>query len=874
MGTPTVAAPTFEHHRSALGIGEVEPRISFQVTADAGWTQRAYELELRIGGQTVSSGRIESSDSVLVPWPADPLQSRESATVRVRVWGVDGTPSGWSPRADVEVGLLHASDWRAVAISPTLAPGTARDATAPFLLRRTFNVDGPVSSARLYVTAHGVYEFEVNGARVGEDILSPGWSSYSNRLRYQTHDITDMLHEGANAIGSWLADGWFRGRLGFHGGAPNRYGDRTALLAQIEIVLTDGTRQVVTSDTRWLATDAPVTFASLYDGETHDANLDLPGWSTAEFDDTGWRDAEATALDVAVLVAPDGPPVRCTEERRPISAWAAPSGAILVDFGQNLVGRVRISVEGARGSRVQLRHAEVLEHGELATRPLREAAATDTYILSGAGIETWEPRFTFHGFRYVEITGWPGDPSDKRTVHDILRSVVARVYHTDMVRIGEFECSDPLVNRLHDNVVWSMRGNFLDLPTDCPQRDERLGWTGDIQVFAPTAAFLYDCTGMLSSWLKDLAAEQLPDGNVPWYVPYIPTIPMWTPPQPSAVWGDAAVLTPWDLYRATGDRDLLARQYDSGRAWVDLAASMTAEDGAWDHGGYQLGDWLDPNAPPEDPAAALTDPYLVATAYLAHSARRLADIAEVLGRRDDADLYRQLAARTRAGFNSRYVRGDGLLLDDTQTAYALAIAFELLDAEATQSAGARLAELVRKAGNKIATGFAGTPLVTEALSRTGHHETAFALLLERECPSWLYAVDHGATTIWERWDSLLPDGSVNPGHMTSFNHYALGAVANWLHRRVAGIEPLEPGYRRIRFAPGPGGSITAARARHLTPYGPAAIQWQCSDDGELITVLVEVPTGTTASVVLPTETFEVGPGRHEFTEPARASRAS
>lgn len=859
MGTPSVLAPTFEHHRDALGIGDSAPRVSFEVTADAGWAQQAYEIEVRTAVRTTATGRIESSDAVLVPWPADPLASREAAAVRVRVWGPEGAPSDWSDWSDVEAGLLSAGDWSARAISPTPVPEA--DRTAPMLLRQEFIVAGPVSRARLYVTAHGVHEVEVNGARVGDDTLSPGWTSYPTRLRYQTYDVTALIAEGANAIGSWLADGWYRGRLGFHGGEFDRYGDRTALLAQLEIDLADGSRQVVVTDESWRAAPGPVTFSSLYDGETHDARLEVAGWSEPGFDDADWRAVEVVERDPVTLVAPDGPPVRCTEERHPASAWLSPSGAVLVDFGQNLVGRLRVEVEGHSGASIVIRHAEVLEHGELCTRPLREAAATDTYVLAGNGVETWEPRFTFHGFRYAEISGWPGD----QPVHEVLEGVVARVYHTDMRQIGAFECSDPTVNRLHDNVVWSMRGNFLDIPTDCPQRDERLGWTGDIQVFAPTAAFLYDCTGMLSSWLKDLAAEQLPDGNVPWYVPYIPTIPMWTPPQPGAVWGDAAVLTPWDLYVATGDTDILARQYESGRAWIDLALTMTAEDGVWDHGGYQLGDWLDPAAPPEDPAAALTDPYLVATAYLAHSTQRLAQIADILGKRDDHVRYAALAQKIRRGFRHRYVTDGGLLSSDTQTAYALVIAFDLLDADLTAAAGERLADLVRKAGNRIATGFAGTPLVTEALSLTGHSATAYDMLLERECPSWLYAVDQGATTIWERWDSLLPDGSVNPGNMTSFNHYALGAVASWLHRRVAGLAPEEPGYRVIRFAPQLDGPITSARARHHTPYGPASISWELIGDRTRVEVDLEVPPGTTGHLVLGGREIEVVPGRHQFT---------
>jgi alpha-L-rhamnosidase len=433
-----------------------------------------------------------------------------------------------------------------------------------------------------------------------------------------------------------------------------------------------------------------------------------------------------------------------------------------------------------------------------------------------------------------------------------------------MERIGHFECSDHLVNRLHENVVWSMRGNFLDIPTDCPQRDERLGWTGDTQVFTPTATFLYDCVGLLRSWLKDLAVEQHPDGTVPWYVPYISTTSQWTPPRPSAVWGDAAVLVPAGLFAASADREILAAQYVSARRWVDLVDRLAGDTHVWDSG-FQLGDWLDPAAPPDAPAASTTDPSLVATAYFARSARQLARMAAVLHHAEDVERYERLAAQVTSAFQSRFVGDDGRLTSDTQTAYALAICFELLPDAWRAAAGDRLAELVAEAGNHIATGFAGTPLVTEALTQVGHTDEAYALLLERTCPSWLYAVTRGATTVWERWDSLLPDGRVNAGEMTSFNHMAFGAVASWLHRRVAGLEPAMPGYRTIAFRPCPGGGLTHASASHQTPYGLAAIHWRRDRDG-VLEVTVTVPTGTAGIVELPGEPpVEVGSGRHRFS---------
>ena len=564
--------------------------------------------------------------------------------------------------------------------------------------------------------------------------------------------------------------------------------------------------------------------------------------------------------DPATLVAPTGPPVRCTEEVAPVALLTSPSGARILDFGQNLVGRVRMRVTGPAGATVTLRTAEVLQDGEIYTRPLRDARSTDHYTLAGRTTgEEWEPRFTFHGFRYVEVDGWPGDLDAAVDAGDL----VARVYHTDLERTGWFECSDPLVTQLHRNVVWGMRGNFVDIPTDCPQRDERVGWTGDIQVFAPTASFLYDVSGMLGGWLRDVAVEQLPDGTVPWYVPVIPAKNMWTPIRPGAAWGDVAVLTPAALFESFGDLGLLQEEFPTAARWVDLLERLAGDDRLWRQG-FQLGDWLDPDAPPDDPAQAKTDKYLVATAYFAWSTSRLAEICDITNRMHEARHYRALAAETRAAFRDAYVLPGGRMVSDTQTAYALAIAFELLDDPALiQVAGDRLAELVAAAGNRISTGFVGTPLVSHALTTTGHVDRAYDLLLERECPSWLYQVTMGATTVWERWDAMLPDGTVNSGQMTSFNHYALGAVADWLHRVVAGLAPAAPGYRRIRFAPRPGGGLTSASATHETPYGTASIAWRLELD-ELI-VAVVVPTGTSAVVDLPgRDPVEVGSGAHEF----------
>lgn len=854
--TITIDGPvTAEHHREPLGIGEQAPRLSWRTAAPAGWEQAAYEIEITAADGTVAERR-ESSDQVLVNWPGRPLTSREQVSVRVRVTGRDGSSSDWSEPTTIEAGLLHPSDWQAQPVGARWPEDPDSDRRPP-LVRRGFTLGEDIASARLYATAHGLYEAEINGQRVGDDALTPGWTVYSDRLRYHTYDVTDLVHAGSNAVGAWLADGWYRGRIGFGLGHRNLYGEDLSFLAQLEVTYRDGRREVVATDGSWTASFGPIRFTGIYEGETYVLSDERPGWSTAEFDDVDWQPVCTGHRDPKTLVAPDGPAVRCTEEVVPVSVTRLDNGRLLLDFGQNLVGRLRLNVHGPAGTTITLRHAEVLQHGTLYVRPLRQAQATDTLVLDGAGARTWEPRFTFHGFRYAEIEGWPGEllPGEGSPV-------VARVYHTDMEPTGWFDSSHQLLNRLHENVRWSMRGNFLDVPTDCPQRNERLGWTGDIQVFAPTAAFLYQSAGMLRSWLKDLAVEQLPDGTVPWYVPVIPGGEMWTPIEPGAAWGDAAVLVPWALYERFADQQILAEQYSSAKAWVDLLEQRAGEERLWNTG-KQLGDWLDPDAPPAAPGQGKTDRYLVATAYFAHSVRRLAEVADVLGYADDAVEYHRLAAEVQEAFLREYVLDSGRMTSDAQTAYALGICFELLPEGLRDQAGARLAQLVAGSGGRISTGFVGTPLVADALSVTGQHEAAYQLLLNEECPSWLYTVAQGGTTIWERWDSMLPDGTVNPGEMTSFNHYALGSVADWMHRVIVGLRPAAPGYRRIRIAPRPGGGLTHASVTHRSPYGTISVSWRIEEEGLLVEA--KVPTGVTAEVDIPgVPAGIVGSGDHRY----------
>ncbi len=854
----TVAALRVEHLRETLGIGTGRPRLSWHIQAGPqNWLQAAYAIECHgadgeLYGET---GRVKSDQSVLVDWPFAPLSSRQRVNLRVRVWGQDGSASDWSDPVTLETGLLQAADWDARFITPDWDEDTTRSNPAPYL-RRVFDVRPGMVSARLYVTALGVYEAHINGVVVGDQVLAPGWTVYDQRLRYQTFDVTRMLHEGPNAIGAILGDGWFRGRLGFGGGQRNIWGDRLALLAQLEIEYADGAVERVVTDDSWRAATGPILASSIYDGETYDARLERVGWSSPGFDATDWRGVRRLDWPMSTLEAPVGPPVRRIERIAPIAIMQSPSGKTLVDFGQNLVGWLAIAVQGPTGHTITLRHAEVLENGELGTRPLRLAEATDRYTLKGVGIETWEPRFTFHGFRYAEISGWPGElnPEDIRAV----------VVHSDLERTGWFECSDPLLNRLHANVVWGMRGNFVDVPTDCPQRDERLGWTGDLQVFAPTASFLYDTSGFLASWLADLAHDQRKAGGaVPHVIPNVLGDGVG-----AAAWADAATVVPWVCYERFGDLGILAAQYESMRAWVDHVESVAGVHRLWNTG-FQFGDWLDPTAPPDQPWLARTPREIVASAYFARSAELVARAAELLGHEADRAHYTALAAEIRAAFAAEYVTPSGRMVGDTETAYALALEFDLLpSAQQRQHAGDLLAGLVQESGYHIRTGFVGTPLICDALCHSGHSAAAYRLVMQQECPSWLYPVTMGATTIWERWDSMLPDGSINPGEMTSFNHYALGAVADWMQRTIGGLAPAAPGYRRLEICPQPEAGLTHARARHITPYGLAESAWAFAD-GQL-TLTVTVPPNTSARVTLPgseADPIEVGSGTWVWTVP-------
>jgi len=851
--TTTVGSVRLEY-QTGPSVPVPAPRVSWVTSTDTpAWRQLAAELTWDDGSSTATH-ELTGDASSFVAWPFDDLTPRQRGTLAVRVLGPDGW-SAWSAPQPVVASFLGSDEWRCEFIGLADPAGLAQ----PALLRTGFEVAEGLVRATWYATALGVYTAEVNGTPVDDQILKPGWTPYQYRLVHETTDVTASVVAGRNAIGVALTGGWYTESYGFQGQAKPVYGTQPSVAGQLLLEYADGSTQWVVTSSEWQATgDGPWISAGIYAGETYDARREPEGWSSPGFDATDWSGVRV--LPAGPTPGPrTSPEVRVIDEVAVVEVITSPSGKRILDFGQNLVGRLRVRVSGDAGATITLRHAEVLEDGELGVRPLRVARATDTYTLAGGDAE-WTPTFTFHGFRYAEISGWPGefDPAD----------VMAQVIHSDMVRTGWFECSDARVTRLHENVLWGMRGNFLYLPTDCPQRDERLGWTGDIQVFGPTASYLYDCNGLLASWLVDLALEQQAVGGVPFIVPDV----LNSGKVPAAAWGDVATLLPWTLFQRFGDEAMLATQYPSAKAWVDQVLAIAGERHLWE-GGFQFGDWVDPDAPPDHPSKAKADADLVASAYLYRSTRALAGIAAILGHDEDAAHYAEVAGLVREAWLAEYVTPSGRIMSDAQTSYALAIEFGLADGELQVRLGERLAALVRRDGYRIGTGFVGTPLVTDALTRTGHLRQAGRMLRQEECPSWLYSVSMGATTVWERWDSMLEDGSINPGEMTSFNHYALGAIADWLHRIVGGLAPAAPGYRRLQIAPQPLPGMEWARTSHDTPYGTAAVAW--NREGDQIRVRATVPPNTTATVQLPGgEPFEVASGSFEWvvTDPDPAAK--
>ena len=849
----TVTNLRCEYKGNPVGTDILQPRLSWKlVSSERGTTQVAYQIRVAVSPAKLAknellwdSGKQSSDNSTQVVYGGPALQTGQRYFWQVQVSDNQGRTSPWSEPAYWEMGLLQASDWKASWVTPNVQEDLAKSNPSP-MLRRVFEAKKDIVSARLYASAMGLYQLELNGKRVGDQYFTPGWTAYDFRFQYQTYDVTAQLKPGKNCVGALLGDGWFRGYMAW-GNNHNSYGSKLALLAQLVITYKDGKEQIIGTDGDWKATTGPILMSDIYNGETYDARLERTGWSDASYDDKDWKGVTSLETPKQAVVASAGPPVREIQEIKPVKVIKTPEGDTVLDMGQNMVGWMRFHVTAPAGTTITLRHAEVLDKdGNFYTANLRAAKQTIRYTAKGQGVETFEPHFTFQGFRYVAVAGWPGEPS--------LDAFTGVVVHSAMEPTGTFETSNAMLNQLQHNIVWGQKGNFMDIPTDCPQRDERLGWTGDAEVFARTASYNHDTAAFYTKWLKDVALDQQDNGAVPDVIPNVLTHKTREGGSGSAGWADVATVVPWTVYLSYGDRRVLEAQYPSMKAWVEYMRRAAGEKYLWNTGA-SYGDWLAFATTDSDYPGATTDKDLLQTAYFAHSTDLLRATAEVLGKKEDAAFYAELLEHIRAAFQKEFVTPNGRLSSNTQTAYAVALAFDLLPESQRQQAADRLAADVRHFQH-LTTGFLGTPVLCKELSDYGHLEEAYMLLNRKEYPSWLYPITKDATTIWERWDGIKPDGTFQDAGMNSFNHYAYGAIGDWMYRVVAGIEidPQQPGYKHIRIEPHPGGGLTFAKGSVHSMYGRVASGWE-QKDGKM-TLNVEVPANTTATVRLPKANLE------------------
>lgn len=842
-----------EYKKNPIGLDVRQPRFSWKLKSEArGAMQTAYQVQVSRDPSFAErlawdSGRVESDRSVHVAYEGEALSPRTRYWYRVRAWNESGVESGWSEPAYWETGLMGPEGWKAEWITAKLeTSGSEGEDPSPYL-RTSFQLRGKPVSARIYATAHGLYRLYVNGAAADDTRLAPGWTSYGKRLQYQTYEVTALLTEGENALGVILGNGWYTGYLAWND-RRKIYGDERALLLQLHVTYPDGSEDVLVtgSDGTWKASQGPVRMSEIYHGETYDARLERDGWASAGFDDSTWIPVETRPFPKDVLVAQENEPMRIVQELQPVKTLVTPKGELVLDMGQNMVGWMRFTVNAPAGTVVRLQHAEVLDReGNFYTENLRLARQTIAYVCKGGGDETYEPHFTFQGFRYVKVEGI--------SEAEVAGRFIGCVVHSDLEQAGRFESSDPLLNQLYSNIVWGQQGNFVDVPTDCPQRDERLGWTGDAQVFIRTSTYQMNVAPFFTKWLRDLAADQLPNGGVPYVIPAIPP-EAWGDPNnshSSAAWGDAAVICPWTMYEAYADKRLLEEQYPSMKAWVAYIRSQGDNEYLWNTG-FHYGDWLALDGK-EGSYFGQTPRDLIATAFYAYSTQLVARAAEVLGYAEEAAAYRELHQKVVENFRKEFVSPNGRVIAPTQTAYVLALMFDLLEEPHRERAAAILASLIEENGCKLTTGFVGTPYLCPVLSRFGYTDLAYKLVMQKEYPSWLYSVIQGATTIWEHWDGIKPDGTFWSEAMNSFNHYAYGSIGEWLFRVSAGIDTVEghPGYKRFRIAPQPGEPLTRVRAEYESMYGTIRSAWEKSEDGSRVVIEVTVPPNTEAEIVLP-----------------------
>ncbi|MGN1142179.1 MAG: family 78 glycoside hydrolase catalytic domain [Oliverpabstia sp.] len=829
-----------EYRQNAIGLDVKIPRFSWKLDSEeTGTMQTAYRIQVSsvnaVNGEEEEvwdSGKVESDQSVLVEYAGEALLQETEYRCRIQVWDNHGNEA--EGEAKFETGLMHPEKIGAEWITHSFS----EDETACPVFFREFEIKKEVKRARIYATSLGLYEITLDGKRVGDVFFTPGWTNYHKRLQYQTYDLTEFLGIANHRMEITVADGWFKGPFGFVL-QSNIYGNKTAALAELHLLYEDGTEEIIGTDSKWQVTTGAIRYSEIYMGEIVDSTI-KEGIITK---------AESFSYPMENLTAQENEPVRITKRFPAKELIVTPNGDKVLDFGQNMAGFVEIKAHGKPGQKIVIHHAEALDKdGNFYSETLRQAKSVDTYICDGTE-QIFHPHFTFHGFRYIRVEGLEEiNPAD----------FTACALHTDMKETGSFRCSNEMVNQLQSNIQWGERSNFLDIPTDCPQRDERLGWTGDAQVFCRTASYNMQTALFFSKWLHDLKSEQTKEFGPPHVVPNI-----LADQDAAAAWSDAATIIPWTVYQVYGDKRILEDQYESMKGYVDYITAHCSENGLWQIG-YQYGDWLALDKEESADRTGATDKYLVANAYYAYSTDIVRKAAEVLGYEEDAKFYSELYRKIVTLFDEEYITRTGRVVSETQTGCVLALYFGLAQEKYRGRIAESLKTNIANHKNHLSTGFVGTPYLCHTLSENGMHDLAGTIFLKEDYPSWLYAVKKGATTIWERWNSIMPDGSFDESGMNSLNHYAYGSIGDWMYEKLAGINPLKPGYKEILIQPRFIKGITEVEASFDSVYGEIRSAWRCKD-GKII-VNITIPANTTAHVILPEkdEELELGSGTWHY----------
>tara|TARA_R110002050_G_scaffold286121_2_gene436326 strand:- start:87854 stop:90610 length:2757 start_codon:yes stop_codon:yes gene_type:complete len=850
-----------ENRIDPIGIDVTAPRLSWVLASNKrNSSQSAYQIQVYTSMSTDKSNlvwdssKVISDESVHIIYNGPELLSSQKYYWRVRVWDQNGSGSKWSSVNMWQMGLLNSSEFKADWIE--VDADNTIDRSSP-LFRNEFKVSKKIASAIATITAHGLYVAYINGQKIGDAYFTPGWTSYNKRLQYQTYDVTKLLQQGDNAIGAMLGSGWYRGTLAW---GNEKYGKTLALLLQVEVKYVDGTSEIIGTNKNWKTATGEILNSEIYNGELIDARKEKEGWKLPSYNDQEWNLVKVKDFDKTNLIATMNEPIRKHEKFEVIEVITTPEGDQVLDFGQNLVGFVQVKIKGNKGDEVILKHAEVLDkNGNFYTANLRAATQENKYILKGGEEEIFEPHFSWQGFRYVRVKGISGklDPANFTAV----------ALYSDMNTTGGFTTSNKLINQLQHNIEWGQKGNFLDVPTDCPQRDERLGWTGDAQVFFNTAAFNMQVDNFFTKWMKDVKADQLENGSVPHVIPNV----LNPHDGASAGWADVSTIIPWNLYLNYGDIAILENQYTSMKGWVNYMRGQS-ENYLWNRGSH-FGDWLfyrpdDDN----DGRSALTDKYLIAQCFYANSTQLLINTAEILGKQNEVEEYTALLVNIKEAFINEYTTRNGSLVSNSQTAYVLALNFDMLPENLREQAAKRLADNIRSYNYHLTTGFLGTPYLCHVLTRFGYHDLAYTLLMQKSYPSWLYPVTQGATTIWERWDGQKPNGDFQTISMNSFNHYAYGAIGDWMYKTLGGINSSSKtdgvGYKKIILKPHVDNKLVSKKEEEQsederltmvntdldTYYGKISSHWQKGDNQ--FSMDFNIPVNTTAELHIPTNAIE------------------